>query len=440
MFLKSLNDDRDRKMSDSSMKEKEKQEHTPTDEKNPLYCESHEQICENLNSANKELSKYKVLRLSAEIFSILMIIGTVFMASNKLQLFGWITYCFAILLLVVVSLIWVICVIGQRNIHSRFRSANVERNKSFLSYDNQQGKGRLSLVLCCFFVLSGILTAFFEITALHLPNRWLLQTWVYVICAAMPVVWMITIALECVFYNLYLISRIRKIGIRIVLRYLSVLLCVLIILGLGFFDVLFIVGRYSVKQNDNGTYTEHVDDMYAPFEYYLYRSEGPFFLKYLRPMTDSSDTDPKISESEWYRRIDRNNRKDTRLKDTRLKVEEPDKNYDLHDAAERDLESKKERNAALKIFDKYFAAKGFAFKENYTAKGDMYFVLSESRSDITYLQYNRDSQDGKCGLYILFKASKSSNGSWSSSDAHMQNTYTYEYSTGLIAESSRADW
>ena len=435
MFLKSLNDDWNRKMSDSSMKEKEKQEHTPREEKNPLYCESHEQICENLNSANKELPKYKVLRLSAEIFSILIIVGTAFMASNKLQLFGWITYCFAILLLVVVSLIWVICVIWQRNIHSRFRSANVERNKSFLSYGKQRWKGRISLILCCFFVLSGILTAFFGITAVRLPNQWLLQTWVYVICAAMPVVWMITIALVCVFYNLYLISRVRKIGIRIVLRCLHVMLCVLIILGLGFFDVLFIVGRYSVKQNHNGTYTEHVDDMYAPFEYYLYKSEGPFFLKYLRPMKDSTDTDPKISESEWYRRIDRNNRKDTRLK-----VEEPDKNSDLHDSAEHDLESKKERNAALKIFDKYFAAQGFTFKENYTAKGNMYFVLNESRSDITYLQYNRDSQDGKCGLYILFKASKSSNGSWSPSDADMQSTYTYEYSTELITKSSRAYW
>lgn len=421
-------------MSDSSMKEKEKQEHTPTDEKNPLYCESHEQICENLHSANKGSSKYKVLQLSAEIFSILMIIGTVFMASNKLQLFGWITYCFAILLLVVVSLIWVICVIWQRNLHSRFRSENVERNKSFLSYGKQWGKGRISLILCCFFVLSGILTAFFGITAVRLPNQWLLQTWVYVICAAMPVVWMITISLVCVFYNLYLISRVRKIGIRIVLRCLHVLLCVLIILGLGFFDVLFIVDRYSVKQNDNGTYTEHVDDMYAPFEYYLYKSEGPFFLKYLRPMKDSTDTDPKISESEWYSRIDRNNRKDTRLK-----VEETEKNSDLHDAAARDLESKKERNAALKIFDKYFAAQGFTFKENYTAKGDMYFVLNESLSDITYLQYNRDSQDGKCGFYILFKASKSSDGSWSPSDAHMQNTYTYEYSTGLITK-SEAEW
>lgn len=427
-------------MSDSSMKEKEKQEHTPTDEKNPLCCESHEQICENLRSANKGSSKYKVLQPSAEIFSILMIIGTVFMASNKLQLFGWITYCFAILLLVVVSLIWVIGVIWQRNIHSRFRSANVERNKSFLSYGKQRWKGRISLILCCFFVLSGILTAFFGITAVRLPNQWLLQTWVYVICAAMPVVWMITVALVCVFYNLYLISLVRKICIRIVLRCLHVLLCVLVILGLGFFDVLFIVGRYSVKQNDNGTYTEHVDDMYAPFEYYLYKSEGPFFLKYLRPMKDSTDTDPKISESEWYSRIDRNNRKDTRLKDTRLKAEETEKNSDLYDSAEHDLESKKERNAALKIFDKYFAAQGFTFKENYTAKGDMYFVLSESRSDITYLQYNRDSQDGKCGLYILFKASKSSDGSWSPSDAHMQNTYTYEYSTGLIAKSSRAYW
>lgn len=422
-------------MLDSSMKEKEKQEYTPTDEKNPLCCESHEQICENLRSANKGSSKYKVLQPSAEIFSILMIIGTVFMASNKLQLFGWITYCFAILLLVVVSLIWVIGVIWQRNIHSRFRSANVERNKSFLSYGKQRWKGRISLILCCFFVLSGILTAFFGITAVRLPNQWLLQTWVYVICAAMPVVWMITVALVCVFYNLYLISLVRKICIRIVLRCLHVLLCVLVILGLGFFDVLFIVGRYSVKQNDNGTYTEHVDDMYAPFEYYLYKSEGPFFLKYLRPMKDSTDTDPKISESEWYSRIDRNNRKDTRLK-----AEETEKNSDLHDSAEHDLESKKERNAALKIFDKYFAAQGFTFKENYTAKGDMYFVLSESRSDITYLQYNRDSQDGKCGLYILFKASKSSDGSWSPSDAHMQNTYTYEYSTGLIAKSSRAYW
>ena len=422
-------------MLDSSTKEKEKQEHTLTDEKNPLYCESHEQICENLRSANKGSSKYKVLQPSAEIFSILMIIGTVFMASNKLQLFGWITYCFAILFLVGVSLIWVICVIWQRNIHSRFRSANVERNKSFLSYGKQRWKGRISLILCCFFVLSGILTAFFGITAVRLPNQWLLQTWAYVICAAMPVVWMITIALVCVFYNLYLISRVRKIGIRIVLRCLHVLLCVLIILGLGFFDVLFIVGRYSVKQNDNGTYTEHVDDMYAPFEYYLYKSEGPFFLKYLRPMKDSTDTDPKISESEWYRRIDRNNRKDTRLK-----VEETDKNSDLHDAAARDLESKKERNAALKIFDKYFAAEGFTFKESYTAKGDMYFVLNESRSDITYLQYNRDSQNGKCGLYILFKALKSSNGSWSPSDAYMQSTYMYEYSTGLIAKSSRAEW
>ena len=77
-------------MSDSSTKEKEKQEHTPTDEKNPLYCESHEQICENLRSANKELPKYKVLRLSAEIFSILIIVGTVFMDGSLIVL----QFCF----------------------------------------------------------------------------------------------------------------------------------------------------------------------------------------------------------------------------------------------------------------------------------------------------------------------------------------------------------
>ena len=70
----------------------------------------------------------------------------------------------------------------------------------------------------------------------------------------------------------------------------------------------------------------------------------------------------------------------------------------------------------------------------------MYFVLHESAADITYLEYDRDSRNGNCGLYVLLKAAKSSDGSWSQSEAQMQNTYAYEYSTGAIVESGKVDW
>ncbi|QJD12585.1 YcxB family protein [Streptococcus canis] len=471
----------------SDLLTKEKKEHTTIDEKNPLHCVSYLQTWENYHRMNKELYNHKIWKLDASKFAILMIVGTAFMAANKLQLLGWITYCAAILLLVGIPLIW------RHNLRVQFQSANVEsdkewnylfykdsfklesrntaaerkysdlyqivegteyiyllpemnrvlpvprdngeRDKFLLSQGKQREKDRISPVLCCFYVLSGIFTAFFGITEERLPNQWLLQTWVYVICAAMPLVWMITIVLAGVSWNRYSISSVRNTGGRIVLRVLSVLLCCLIILGLGLWDFLFILGRYPMKQNDNGTYTEHVDDSYTPFEYYLYQSEGSFFLRYLRPMTDSRDTDPTISESEWYHRIDSDNSMDTGSNTT-----EPAENSGAFDTASQGSESEHNRNVALKIFDEYFAAKGSIFKESYTAKGGMYFVLNESDSDISYLQYDRDSQNGKCGLYVLFKASKSLDGSWSPNDAQMQNTYAYEYSTGAIVESGKTDW
>ena len=114
--------------------------------------------------------------------------------------------------------------------------------------------------------------------------------------------------------------------------------------------------------------------------------------------------------------------------------------FDIHEQAVPEDRLSSEYDEEAQIFDQYFAAEGSTFQEGYTAKGDTYFVLNENDSDITYLQYDRDSQNGNCGLYVLFKASKSSDGSWSPSDAQMQNTYAYEYSTGAIVESGKTDW
>ena len=460
----------------------------------PLYCATYMQTWENYLMLNKELYKQKVRKMIAASFAVLTIVGTAFMAADRLQLLGRLTYCAAILLLVGLPFIW------RHTLFTQFRSANVkgdeewqyvfyqdsfklnskntvatrryselyrivegteyiyllpemnrvfpvprdhgERDKFLLSQGKQREKDKIAPFLSCFYVLSSMMTAFYGLTAERLPKQWLLQTWVYVICAAMPLAWMITIVLAGVSRNLYHISYVRKTWVRIILQVLSVLFCGLLILCLGIGDVLSLALRYPVQQNDNGTYTEHVDDMYAPFKYYLYQPEGAFFLRYLRPMTDLNDTDPTISESEWYRRMDTKST-DTST-DASSKPTEPIKNSSASGSGSastrRNSEAEKERNAALKIFDKYFAAKGSTFKESYTAKGRMYFVLHESAADITYLEYDRDSRNGNCGLYVLLKAAKSSDGSWSQSEAQMQNTYAYEYSTGAIVESGKVDW
>lgn len=477
-------------MSEALMQEKQVQ--LSMDGENLLYCASYIQTWENYRRMNEELYKQKVWELDASSFAILMIVGTAFMSADKLRLLGWISYCTAILLLVGLPLIW------RHSLCTQFQSANVESDKErkysfykdsfrldsrntttvrnysdlyrivegveyiyllleknhalpvprdhgerdifLLSHGEQQENDRISPVLCCLLVLSGILTAFFGITKGYLPNQWLLQTWVYVICAAMPFVWMITIVLAGISWNRRHIPSVRRAGGRIVLRVLYILLFGFIILSLGFLDFLFILGRYPVKQNDNGTYTECVDDGHTSFDYYLYQAEGLFFLRYLRPMTDSKDMDPTISESEWYRREWYRRMDSANNIDIGSDTAESAEHSGAFDTTSQDSELEQIRNGALKIFDQYFAAKGSTFRESYTAKGDTYFILNESNSDITYLQYDKDSQNGDCGLYVLFKAPKKSDGSWSPSDAQIQNTYAYQYSTETIAESGKIDW
>lgn len=495
-------------MAESWMKEKQNRipkDQVPMDGEKPLYCASYVQTWENYRRMNEELYRQKVRQLAASIFAMITVVGTVFMAADNLQVFGWISYGVAILFLVAIPLVW------RYRLRAQFRSAHIgsdnewayafytdlftlnskntttvrkysdlyrivegaehiyllleknhalpvprdhgERDKLLLRRGKKQDRNKTTPILCRLYVLSGILTAFFGMTAERLPKQWLLQTWVFALCAAMPVVWMLTTVLTGISWNRYSIPSIRKKGGRIALRVLSVLLCGILFLSLGFLDFLFLLFRYPVKQNENGTYTEHVDDPYSSFEYYLYAPEGPFFLRYLRPMTDAKDTNPNISESEWYQGWGSDSSAETGS-DTAGSVNGGTQGEHTRDSENSgseansgrphsvgpNSEAERSRNGALKIFDAYFAAKGSTFRENYTAKGNMFFILQESDADITYLQYDRDSQNGRCGLYVLWKASKSPDGSWSPNDAQMQNTYAFEYRTGAIAESGKTDW
>ena len=77
---------------------------------------------------------------------------------------------------------------------------------------------------------------------------------------------------------------------------------------------------------------------------------------------------------------------------------------------------------------------------SYGAKGESWCVVSESGTDIEYLMYDRDSRNGSCGLYVLFRAGKDAGGSWGLSNAVMEDVYAYEYGTGRVVSSGRTSW
>ena len=187
-------------------------------------------------------------------------------------------------------------------------------------------------------------------------------------------------------------------------------------------------------------------------------------------MSDLMDTDPGISREDWLKAeaqkqaaaypdtgwqtsgvmsdnssgtaTDAAGTADTALTDDNSDAEqtadnsssgETDAGYDTGDPEEALID-----NGYQAIHDKYFQSDNF--KMDYNAKGNSYVILKDESGSLTYLIYDRDSANNKCGLYVLFETPVADDGSYSLTDATMQNTYAYDYSTGTIAASGKKDW
>ena len=76
-------------------------------------------------------------------------------------------------------------------------------------------------------------------------------------------------------------------------------------------------------------------------------------------------------------------------------------------------------------------------------KNDMEYdriVLAESTSSIEYIQYDRESANGRCGLYAHFICEKGSDGTWDTSSAQMLDLYAYDRESGSVIPSGKTDW
>ena len=76
-------------------------------------------------------------------------------------------------------------------------------------------------------------------------------------------------------------------------------------------------------------------------------------------------------------------------------------------------------------------------------KNDMEYdriVLAESTSSIEYIQYDRESANGRCDLYAHFICEKGSDGTWDTSSAQMLDLYAYDRESGSVIPSGKTDW
>ncbi len=92
------------------------------------------------------------------------------------------------------------------------------------------------------------------------------------------------------------------------------------------------------------------------------------------------------------------------------------------------------------IYDSEFKEKGAGFTEDMTAKGDIYIILEDTGNSVSFLAYDRDSNNNKCGLYVYQSCIKNDGGSWSVQDAEILDIFAYVYDTGEVISSGRKAW
>lgn len=92
------------------------------------------------------------------------------------------------------------------------------------------------------------------------------------------------------------------------------------------------------------------------------------------------------------------------------------------------------------IYEAIFQKQNCGFSEEYDAKGNSRIILYEDDFVIKYLVYDRKSANEKCGLYVYYSSQKKEDGSWSSMEASILDTYAYVYDNGDVISSGKTDW
>ena len=92
------------------------------------------------------------------------------------------------------------------------------------------------------------------------------------------------------------------------------------------------------------------------------------------------------------------------------------------------------------VYEQVFQDGGYEFTESSDAKGNLRVILSETDEAVEYLMYDRESENGECGLYVYFYVEKGEDGSWSPDSAQIRDIYAWVYDTDEVISSRKTGW
>lgn len=92
------------------------------------------------------------------------------------------------------------------------------------------------------------------------------------------------------------------------------------------------------------------------------------------------------------------------------------------------------------IYETYLKETSTTYEFKLTAKGEDYIILNDTDDAVEFLQYDRDSANGSCALYVYERCPKDANGGWSRQETQILNIYAYHYWDGATAASGKTGW
>ena len=176
--------------------------------------------------------------------------------------------------------------------------------------------------------------------------------------------------------------------------------------------------------------------------YRLYKEENILVLQFLRNADGIEDIDASVTQQEYMDKYIAKNYGDLEKKSEHQDDDKDESSQnDMTTENQQDLEKiKKIDEGYLKIYQTYIKDTDAEYRKDYNAKGYSYIVTYEDETQIRYLMYDRDNQEGTKAQYVYYKSIKSTDGSWSMMDAEILDMYQYDYESKEVKDLQQTSW
>lgn len=221
----------------------------------------------------------------------------------------------------------------------------------------------------------------------------------------------------CVLSGIIKMNKKKSLLKRILLWVVGIIVVLAMALGI-FVNML---NDDSEHYNSNGTVIVKTPVWLDETSYRLYKEKNILVLQFLRSADGIEDIDASITQQEYM---------DKKYGDLEKELEHQDENKKV----------KKIEEGYLKIYETYIKDTDEEYRKDYNAKGYSYIVTYEDETQIRYLMYDRDNQEGTKAQYVYYKNIKNTDGSWSMMDAEILDMYQYDYESKEVKDLHKTSW